>query len=182
MASSILALAYSTFSLGSSSQALSSFLVYSSGCFTICGSCRDKRALWYRVNRTCMVIISSLCPVHKISISGHTGQIDAAVLIERSVLSWQWSHVAHQDKELFDWVSFWAIWTFWAGWYKPISRKMTVLFLGPITFAVIGWAHIRMVSNVLRLWAGANSGRDPILATGSVPWRFNNQLYGLLYL
>lgn len=87
MASSILALAYSTFSLGSSSQALSSFLVYSSGCFTICGSCRDKRALWYRVNRTCMVIISFLCPVHKISISGHTGQIDAAVLIERTKCS-----------------------------------------------------------------------------------------------
>ena len=87
MASSILALANSTSSLGSSSQALSSCLVYSSSCFTICGSCRDKRALWYRVKRTCMVIIGFLSFLHKSSIWGHTGQIDAAVLNERTKCS-----------------------------------------------------------------------------------------------
>lgn len=70
MTNTILGLAISTSFLGPVSQALPNCLAHSLICLTICGSCWDKSALWYRINRFGKVIMTFLSSLHVIAIKG----------------------------------------------------------------------------------------------------------------
>ena len=74
------------------------------------------------------------------------------------------------------WRSFLAIWSFFTGWYSPMSRERTVFLPGPTTLADISCACIRMVNKVCHSWAGAAiSGGIPTFV--ACIWLLIRELY-----